>query len=147
MPEQKPGKDFIGVGIGVMVRNGKGEFLLGKRQSNSNNEPGKWCFPGGTLEFGERVFDCAVRETKEETGLDVEPVDLVKLIDHIIADENQHWVNPIVEARATKGTPKVLEPNKMQEWSFFPLDNLPSPLTVNMVELFQDIKSGTLSVR
>ncbi len=146
MTELKPGVNFVGVGVGVMVRNQKGQFLLGLRTENSRNEPGKWTFPGGGIEFGEKLFDCAKREAKEEAGIEVEPVRLVKVVDHIIANENQHWVNPIVEARLVKGKPKVMEPNKMCEWKWFSLEEMPENLTINMTELFQDIREGILKL-
>jgi len=140
----KPGVDFVGVGVGVMVRNAKGEFLLGQRQKHSNNEPGKWCFPGGTLEFGEKLFDCVKREAKEEAGIDVQPLRIVKVIDHIISGEKQHWFNPIVEAKLLVGKPIVAEPDKIAQWQWFSLDNVPENLTINMVEFFNQLKEGKI---
>jgi mutator protein MutT len=146
MHDLKPGKDFVGVGVGVMVRNEKGEFLLGLRTENSRNEPGKWTFPGGGVEFGETIFGCAKREALEEAGIEVEPFRLVKVIDHIIPDEEQHWVNPIVEARIVSGSPCVREPQKMSEWNWFSLENLPENLTLNLAEFFSEIKSGAIKL-
>lgn len=57
---------FPRVGVGVVVIHGK-KILLGKRK-NSHGE-GEWAFPGGHLEFGESVQECAKRELLEETGL------------------------------------------------------------------------------
>jgi len=146
MPDLKPGKDYVGVGVGVMVRNKKGEFLLGLRTENSRNEPGKWTFPGGGVEFGETLEDCVVRETKEEAGIDVAPVRLLKVINHLIPSEKQHWVNPIFEAKLVKGQPTVAEPHKMCKWQWFSLENLPENLTINMVELFAGIKEGAIKL-
>jgi len=146
MLELKPGRDFVGVGIGVMVRNAGGHFLLGLRTQNSRNEPGKWTFPGGCLEFGETWQDCAVREAREEAGIEVEPVRIVEVINHIIRNEGQHWFNPIVEARLVSGPPKVMEPNKMCEWRWFSLEALPENLTINMVEFFNKVKSRLVSL-
>jgi ADP-ribose pyrophosphatase/8-oxo-dGTP diphosphatase len=142
----KPGIDFVGVGVGVMVRNEKGEFLLGLRAENAGNEPGKWCFPGGCVEFGETLFDCARREAKEEAGIEVEPLRLVKVIDHIIPNEKQHWVNPIIEARLVKGKPVAVEPHKIKEWRWFSLQNLPQNLTVNMVGFFKEVQEGKIEI-
>ncbi len=136
----RPGVDFVGVGVGVMVRNEKGEFLLGLRTNNVRNEPGKWCFPGGCVEFGETLFDCAKREAKEEAGIEVEPLKLIKVIDHIIPNEKQHWVNPIIEARIVKGKPMAVEQGKLKEWRWFSLQNLPQNLTLNMVGFFKEFK-------
>ncbi|MBN1940679.1 MAG: NUDIX domain-containing protein [Candidatus Diapherotrites archaeon] len=141
----KPGRDYIGVGVGVAIRNEKGEFLLMKRTENCRNEPGKWCFPGGGVDFGETVFDAAKREAMEEAGVDVEPTRLLKLIDHIIPEEKQHWANPIVEAIIVAGIPKIMEPHKCSEIGWFSIENLPY-VTINMAEFFEDIKSGKIKL-
>lgn len=50
-----------------------GEKLLMLKRSDNK----KWTMPGGTLDFGESLTDCAIREVKEESGLDVEIVDVI----------------------------------------------------------------------
>ncbi|GAB2550748.1 mutator protein MutT [Gracilibacillus alcaliphilus] len=49
---------------GVCIINRSGEVLLQKR-----GDKNKWGFPGGALEIGESIEECALREVKEETGL------------------------------------------------------------------------------
>lgn len=51
-----------------------GKFLIAKRSDNDTFLPGIWEIPGGKLEFGEEPSVGALREIKEETGLDVELV-------------------------------------------------------------------------
>ena len=53
--------------VGVFIFNQKGELLLLK----SHKWPSKYVVPGGHVELGERLEEAAVREAKEETGLDV----------------------------------------------------------------------------
>jgi len=54
----------IGVGV-IIVR--QGLVLLGQRKGSHGS--GSWAVPGGHLEFGETVENCARRETLEETGI------------------------------------------------------------------------------
>jgi ADP-ribose pyrophosphatase YjhB (NUDIX family) len=56
----------------------EGRVLLGKRGPGTR-EPGKWSFPAGFVERGERVEEAAAREAREETGLDVTIGELVGL--------------------------------------------------------------------
>jgi 8-oxo-dGTP diphosphatase len=58
-----------------------GRVLLVRRGS----EPlkGQWSVPGGALELGESLIDGLVREVREETGLTIEPVELIELLDRI----------------------------------------------------------------
>lgn len=58
--------------VNVVVANGAGEILLIKRSDNDN-----WALPGGGIDLGESVTQAAVRETKEETGIDCEITGLV----------------------------------------------------------------------
>lgn len=57
---------------GGCIFNDKGEVLL-QRRGDSN----KWGFPGGAIEIGETPQEAAIREVKEETGLDVEVGDII----------------------------------------------------------------------
>jgi len=51
----------------VALFDGDGRILLLRRKDND-----KWTMPGGTMDFGESLGQCAVREVREETGFDVE---------------------------------------------------------------------------
>ncbi len=60
--------------------------------------------PGGRLEYGETFDECAVREIKEETGLDIEVERFLFLSEAIAPDRSRHIVNIYVKARITGGT-------------------------------------------
>lgn len=60
------------VGCDVFVVNESGEVLLAQRSDN-----GRWCLPGGCQDLGESSAECAVRECREETGLEVSPISLI----------------------------------------------------------------------
>jgi len=63
-----------------------------------------WVLPGGRLEYGETFHECAVRELKEETGLDVEIEKFLFLSEAIAPDRSRHIVNIYVKGRITGGT-------------------------------------------
>lgn len=121
-------KKYPKVGIGVMILNENGQVLLGLR--NGSHGAGEWNFPGGHLDFGETVFETAKRETKEETGLDVEPIEIVSVVDEMryLESDGKHYLNLGVKALYKGGEPKLMEPDKCLEWKWFDLDNLPEKM-------------------
>ena len=71
------------VGVGAVVVD-QGRVLLVQRGREPSK--GKWSLPGGVLEVGESLAEGVVREVQEETGLVVESVELIELIDRIVKD-------------------------------------------------------------
>ena len=69
MIEEK-GKEFKAAM--AVVFNDKDEILILKRSLGPHWMPGKWALPGGHIEESETPLDAAVRETKEETNLDID---------------------------------------------------------------------------
>ena len=67
------------LGAVMVILNDKDEVLLLKRSPTANWQPNNWGFPGGKIEPGEAPLDAAVRETKEETGLDVSDTKEIKV--------------------------------------------------------------------
>jgi ADP-ribose pyrophosphatase YjhB (NUDIX family) len=69
------------VGVGAIVLDSEDRVLLVRRR----REPlrGEWSLPGGALELGESLEDGVRREVQEETGLEVSPIELVTVFEHI----------------------------------------------------------------
>ena len=80
----------------------KGRVLLGKRGPGTR-EPGKWSFPAGFVERGERVERAAAREAREETGLEVVVGNLVGLY----SSDGETVVLAVYEATSTGGEPRA----------------------------------------
>jgi 8-oxo-dGTP diphosphatase len=112
------------VGVAVIVCR-DGRVLLGRRRGSHGS--GTWQFPGGHLEWGEQVFDCARREVLEETGLEIaRPRQGPFTNDHFAAEE-KHYVTLFVVADCPAGEPRVMEPDKCEEWRWFEWEALPQP--------------------
>ena len=70
--------------VGVVVWKDD-EVLLIRRAKPPRS--GQWSIPGGAQELGETVRETAIREVKEETGLDIEVTDLIEVVDFIERDD------------------------------------------------------------
>lgn len=118
-------KDRPKVGVGVLVtKNGK--VLFGKRK-NAHGE-GSWCFPGGHLERGEKIEDCAKREVMEETGLSIKNLRFGPYTNDIFKKEDKHYVTLFVIADYDSGELKLMEPERCERWDWFDWEGLPRPL-------------------
>ncbi|HUA97592.1 MAG TPA: NUDIX hydrolase [Terracidiphilus sp.] len=78
MQREYPSSPVLAIGAVIVDAD---RVLLVRR----SREPlrGQWSLPGGALELGESLADGVKREVREETGLEVEPVELIELIDRI----------------------------------------------------------------
>ncbi|MCX6045016.1 MAG: NUDIX domain-containing protein [Chloroflexi bacterium] len=128
------GQDYIGVGVGAMVFNEQNQVFLAQRGPQARNEKGCWEFPGGRVEFGEKLVDALHREFLEEYGLQIEIIELLCVTDHILRTENQHWVSPTFLARHVTGVAQILEPEKCTAIGWFSLDELPAPLSLITID-------------
>jgi ADP-ribose pyrophosphatase YjhB (NUDIX family) len=81
MKRDYPDRPLVGVGA-VIVQDGRAVIV------ERSTEPlkGQWSIPGGALELGESLRQCAAREALEETGLQVEAVDVLDVFDSIYPD-------------------------------------------------------------
>lgn len=119
----------IGVAV-VVMRDGK--IVMGKRKGVHGS--GNWSLPGGHLEFMESIEACAARELLEETGLKADSIILGPWTEDVM-DQNKHYITIFVFATCSTGEPELLEPNKCEGWSWFDLDNLPTPLFQPIISL------------
>ena len=124
------GIDYIGVGVGAIIVNRDGRLFLAQRGPQAKNERGLWEFPGGSVEFGERLIDALKREIREEYGIEIEVRDLLNVADHILPDEGQHWVSPSYVCVITAGEPQINEPGKCSAIGWFEPIAVPPDLTV-----------------
>lgn len=145
----KPGRDYVGIGVGAIVFDEAGRFFLAQRGPKAGNERGTWEFPGGKVSFGEKLAEAVTREFAEEYGMAIEVTELLGVSDHILPAEQEHWVSPTFLAHHLAGTPCILEPEKCSAIGWFQLDELPEPLslvTQDDVRMYRTKKAGAAPV-
>ena len=123
------GVDYIGVGVGAVIVAPDGSLFFAQRGPQAKNERGLWEFPGGSVEFGEKLADALTREMREEYGIEIEVGELLDVADHILPAEGQHWVSPSYICRIVSGTPVIREPGKCSAISWRQPENAPGELT------------------
>jgi 8-oxo-dGTP diphosphatase len=137
LQREYPASPLVGVGA-VIVQDSR--VLLVRR----GTEPlrGRWSIPGGLIEVGEMLREAVVREAREETGLEVEPVELVELLDRIHREDERvryHYVIADYLCRVTGGTLKAASDADEVRWTERAEWNSHSalalePITVRVIE-------------
>jgi ADP-ribose pyrophosphatase YjhB (NUDIX family) len=138
----------VRVGVGVIVLDSRGWILLEKR-----SDCGMWGLPGGKIEPGESVTEAAVREVKEETGLNVEITRLLGVYSepesHIVTfldnGDVVHLVDILLEAKIRSGELSIS--SESEALQFFNPTALPWDIVPPALAPLQDFlegKTGTI---
>jgi len=120
------------VGVAVIITR-DGQVLLLRRENVHG--AGSWAVPGGHLEFGESPEECAIRETKEETGIDVSNVRFRAITNDVFAAAGKHYITIFMEGTYLSGEPAVNAPEELSEVGWFPWETLPQPLFLPLQHL------------
>ncbi|MDK9758176.1 NUDIX domain-containing protein [Vibrio sp. D173a] len=125
----------VRVGVATIILR-EGAILLGERVGSHGANT--WATPGGHLELGESIEDCAKREVLEETGLIVDSIEKFTFTNDIFEKEGKHYVTLFVVASSASGEPQVTEPDKCKQWKWCRLDDLPEPLFLPLINLLKE---------
>jgi 8-oxo-dGTP diphosphatase len=109
----------------------KGKVLLLKRAMTKKFLPGYWDLPGGKVEFGEEPDEAIIRESREETGLDVHMVEPYNAWSYVakIGNKMEHCTE-IDYIMQLKGRKKItLSPDEHSEFKWFGKDELPAKMS------------------
>ena len=133
MKREFPEQPLVGVGA-IIIEDSR--VLLVKRAHPPLQA--QWSIPGGVLEVGELVGEAAVREAREETGLIIEPTELLGVYDRVLRDAEQrvqyHYV--LIDFLCRKVGGELLAADDAAEVRWFTRDEL---LALNLAEDTQDV--------
>ena len=105
------------LGVGALIFDGDSILLV---ERGAEPMKGYWSLPGGVLKTGETLAQGIVREVREETGLDVEPVAMLEIFERIIRDSRgapeYHYVLIDYICRATGGSLRAADDASRAEW-------------------------------
>ena len=118
-----PGYVTPKIAIGAVVGNDDGEILLVQRADS-----GVWLYPTGWADVGYSAAEVAVKEVREETGIEAEPVRLVMVLDGLRLGITQIPLYSLVFQLRPVGGEIKAHPLECSDVGWFAEDELPSPL-------------------
>jgi 8-oxo-dGTP diphosphatase len=121
------------------------EVLLHKRSKNASYQPGMYGLVAGHLDGDELATTGLVRESFEEAGVTVKPEDLqlVHTSHRLCRDQTgQERMDLFFETRQWQGEVANKEPEKCDDLSWFPIDNLPKNTIPLVRSVLNDIGQG-----
>lgn len=127
----------VKVGVGIAVLDPRGRVALIKRADN-----GRWALPGGFAEVGSSPSENALRELREESGLEARIDGLVGVYDNrrFNTSSAYHIYTCCFRATLTGGEPRPS--NETLEVAFFETDALPGPMSGQQQRMILDAIAG-----
>ncbi len=133
MKREFPETPLVGVGT-IIIEDGRVLLVMRARPPLQ----GQWSIPGGVLQVGELIREAAVREAREETGLIVEPGELLGVYDRVLRNSEQrvqyHYVLIDFLCRRVGGELQAADDAADVRW--FRREELPA---LNLAEDTQDV--------
>ncbi len=125
---------YVSVGVATIITRGDEVLLLKRKNAHGD---GTWSTPGGHLDFGETPEQCAIRETREETGLDISEVKFKAMTNDVFEVEGKHYISIWMEGRYAGGEPIVNAEYESSEVGWFAWTALPEPLFLPFQHLLE----------
>lgn len=133
----------VRVGVGVYICY-EGKILVFKRIKEHGR--GQWSAIGGHLEHGEHWFDTALREAREEAGIEVHSPRLFAVTNDVFPESGKHYITLQVEVRADSADFINAEPEKHVEMGWYRWEDVPTPRFPGIQSVYdQNLKPGYLN--
>lgn len=116
-------RDLFPVVVHTVLLRSRSLFLL--RRARTGYFDGFYALPGGHLQRGEGVVDCAIRELQEETGIAVEPGQVRPAAVLPYRSGDQQGIDFIMMCRSFAGEPYLAEPDRFDAVGWWSVDALP----------------------
>ena len=116
--------------VDIIIEINEGILLIKRK-----NPPFGWALPGGFVDYGESLEDAAIREAKEETGLNVELLSQFHTYSDPNRDQRMHTISTVFIAKA-EGEPKPADDAK--DLAIFQKDSLPEKMAFDHRKILED---------
>jgi ADP-ribose pyrophosphatase YjhB (NUDIX family) len=117
--------------VDIIIELDDRSIILIKRK----NYPFGWAIPGGFVDYGESLEDAAIREAKEETGVDVTLIKQFHTYSRPDRDPRHHAISTVFIAKAS-GQPRAAD--DAAEVGIYTSDTLPDPIVFDHKEILSD---------
>lgn len=124
--------------IHTIIFNNKRQVLVTRRSKNNDVLPEYWDIPGGSLEDGEDPATGAIRETKEESGLDITNLSLFFYHSNIDTIKNKQFITLVFLAEYSGGDIK-LNPEEHDDYAWIDISDSEKYKKVNYLQNCFDI--------
>ena len=134
----------IKLGVGLIIKNDRSKILMEKRSDN-----GMWGLPGGGVEPGETIMETALRETREETGLNININGLLgvysdpsdgRIVTYPDNGDIVHIIDIILTAEIESGD--IVISDESLDLRFYDMTSLPENIVPPAIRPLNDYNSG-----
>ena len=125
----------------ILIKDSK---ILLLRRFNTGYEDGNYSVVAGHLDGDETFIQAMVREAKEEAGIDIKSNNLEVV--HVMHRKcpNEERIDFFIQAKSWVGEPKIMEPHKCDDLSWFEIDNLPNNVIPYVRQAIGRIRNNVL---